>query len=119
MEQDPPKPSLTKLNDELLKPSSAPTEEPKRNSKEFLIERIVSVAEENNLELNISNTKLKRMSKPRLQKMLGEMVEDVVKNEMAAQVGANSTDEGGAATPGGVNGKLRRPQSRRGYGALL
>ena len=93
MEQDPPKPSLTKLNDELLKPSSAPLEEPKRNSKEFLIERIVSVAEENNLELNISNTKLKRMSKPRLQKMLGEMVEDVVKTEMAAQVGANSTDE--------------------------
>ena len=33
------------------------------------------------------------MSKPRLQKMLGEMVEDVVKTEMAAQVGANSTDE--------------------------
>ena len=86
-------PSLSKLNDELLKPSSSPTEEPKRNSKEFLIERIVSVAEENQLELNISNTKLKRMSKPRLQKMLGEMVEDVVKTEMAAQVGASSTDD--------------------------
>ena len=94
MDQDPPKPSLTKLNDELLKPSSTPTEEPKRNSKEFLIERIVSVAEENNLELNISNTKLKRMSKPRLQKMLGEMIEDVVKTEMAAQVNASSTDDG-------------------------
>ena len=94
-DQDPePKPSLSKLNDELLKPSSAPTEDPKRNSKEFLIERICSVAEENNLELSISNTKLKRMSKPRLQKMLGEMIEDMVKSEMAATVGAKSTDDG-------------------------
>ena len=94
-DRDPePKPSMSKLNDELLKPSSAPTEEPKRNSKEFLIERICSVAEENNLELSISNTKLKRMSKPRLQKMLGEMIEDVVKSEMAATVGAKSSDDG-------------------------
>ena len=93
MSEPEPKPSLSKLNDELLKPSSAPTEDPKRNSKEFLIERICSVAEENNLELSISNTKLKRMSKPRLQKMLGEMIEDVVKSEMAATVGAKSTKQ--------------------------
>ena len=42
------------LNDELLRPVQK-TEETKRNTKEFLIDRILSVAEENNLELSISN----------------------------------------------------------------
>ena len=84
--------SLNKLNDELLRPVQK-QEDTKRNTKEFLIARILSVAEENNLELSISNSKLKRMSKERLQKMLGEMIEEVVKSEMAACVGAKSGDD--------------------------
>jgi len=80
------------LNDELLRPVQK-QEDTKRNTKEFLIDRILSVAEENNLELSISNSKLKRMSKERLQKMLGEMIEEVVKSEMAAAVGAKSGDD--------------------------
>ena len=55
--------NIKKLNDELLKKEKAPDDKPKRNSKEFLIEKIVQVAEENDLELNVSNTRLKRMSK--------------------------------------------------------
>ena len=56
--------SLNKLNDDLLRPVQK-QEDTKRNTKEFLIDRILSVAEENNLELSISNSKLKRMSKER------------------------------------------------------
>ena len=50
------------MNDELLK-KEAPEdsdEKPKRNSKEFLIARIVQLADENDLELTMSTTKLKR-----------------------------------------------------------
>ena len=80
--------NIKKLNDELLKKDKAPDDKPKRNSKEFLIDKIVLVAEENDLELNVSNTRLKRMSKEKLQQMLGEMCEDAVKSQMAAAVNA-------------------------------
>ena len=88
-----PKVDFAKLNDELLKKDRDDEEKPRRNTKEALIDRIVQTAEENNLELNVSNTKLKRMSKDALQKLFGEMVEDLVKNEMAAQVGAKSGND--------------------------
>ena len=80
--------NIKKLNDELLKKDKAPDDKPKRNSKEFLIDKIVLVADENDLELNVSNTRLKRMSKEKLQQMLGEMCEDAVKTQMAAAVNA-------------------------------
>ena len=60
--------NIKKLNDELLKKEKTPEgEKPKRNSKEFIIDKIVQVADENDLELNVSNTRLKRMSKEKLQ----------------------------------------------------
>jgi hypothetical protein len=80
--------NILKLNDELLKKEKAPDDKPKRNSKEFLIDKILQVADENNLEINVSNTRLKRMSKEKLQQMLGEMCEDAVKSQMAAAVNA-------------------------------
>ena len=80
--------NIKKLNDELLKKEKAPDDKPKRNSKEFIIEKILQVADENNLEINVSNTRLKRMSKEKLQQMLGEMCEDAVKSQMAAAVNA-------------------------------
>ena len=85
--------NIKKLNDELLKKEKAPDDKPKRNSKEFLIDKIVLVAEENDLELNVSNTRLKRMSKEKLQQMLGEMCEDAVKTQMAAAVNAPGKNE--------------------------
>ena len=81
--------NVKKLNDDLLKKERPVEEKPKRNSKEFLIERIFQVADENDLELNLSSTKLKRMSKDRLQTLLGELCEEAVKTQMAAAVGAN------------------------------
>ena len=93
MEEKTSGPKISKLNDELLKKDRELDDKPKRNSKESIIDKICQLAEENNLELNVSNTKLKRMSKEKLQQMLGEMIEDVVKHEMAKQVNAPSSND--------------------------
>lgn len=85
--------NMAKLNDELLKTDRVPEDKPKRNSKEFIIERIFQVADENELELNLSITKLKRMSKEKLQRLLGELCEEAVKTQMAAAVGAKSGND--------------------------
>ena len=92
MENNEPK-NMAKLNDELLKTDRVPEDKPKRNSKEFIIERIFQVADENELELNLSITKLKRMSKEKLQRLLGELCEEAVKTQMAAAVGAKSGND--------------------------
>ena len=67
---------------------------PKRNTKDALIDRILQMAEENNLEITVSNTKLKRMSKPALQKLLGEMLNECMKKQMAETVKATGTSDG-------------------------
>ena len=82
------------LNEELLNSKGDDEkEEPKRNTKESLIDRILSVCEEHNLELTVSNTKLKRMSKTALQKLLAELVEDLMKKQMAEAVRSPSPNE--------------------------
>ena len=48
------------------------------------------MADENDLELTMSTTKLKRMTKEKLQALLGEMCEEAVKTQMAEAVGARS-----------------------------
>ena len=50
--------SSAALNDELLRKDHKPGS-PRRNTKEFIIEKILAVADENHLELQVSNTKLK------------------------------------------------------------
>ena len=59
---------------------------PKRNSKDDLITKIVTCCEENNVELEFSNTKLR---------LLAAKIEIAMRNTMAAQVGAppNSSDK--------------------------
>lgn len=86
------KEDVSKFNDELLKKEPTDTE-PRRNSKSAIIQRILQIAEENDLELTYSNTKLKRMSKERLQRMLAEILQEAVKNQMAAQVNAPSGND--------------------------
>ena len=93
MEKTPVPPNIKKLNDDLLKKDHVPDEKPKRNSKEFIIEKIFAVCDENNLELNISPTKLKRMSKEKLNVLLGELCEEAVKTQMAEAVGAKSGND--------------------------
>ena len=85
---------IPRLNDELLKkPRVNPDDPPKRNTKDALIDRILLMAEENHLEIMVSNTKLKRMSKPALQKLLGEMLNECMKKQIADAVKAPGTDD--------------------------
>ena len=89
-----PQDVIPKMNEELLKkPRSNPDDPPKRNTKDSLIERIQQIADENNLEMMVSNTKLKRMSKPALQKLLGEMLNECMKKQMAETVHASGTSD--------------------------
>ena len=83
-----------KLNDELLKATEQDVEtaedQPKRNSKDELIGKIISVCADHNLELEHSNSKLRRMTKDQLCKILAEKIEKGVRCQMAAQVGAKA-----------------------------
>ena len=81
-----------KLNDALLvetKEKDEP-EEPKRNSKDDIVGKIINVCADNELELEHSNSKLKRMTKQQLCKILAEKIEDGVRSQMAKQVGAKA-----------------------------
>ena len=78
------------LNNALLSADN-PTEDTnrpaKRNSKESLIDRIITVSEKYDLEVRYSDTKLKRMNKKQLTKVLAEVIEETVKIDMCKQVG--------------------------------
>ena len=81
-----------KLNNELLDTDVAESEsvQPKRNSKDDIIMKIINVCADSQLELEHSNSKLRRMTKDQLCKILAEKIELGVKGQMAAQVGAKS-----------------------------
>ena len=83
------------LNDDLLKASEeCKTEQeiPKKvNSKQGLIDKIVKISEDQNIPLEHSMTKLKRMAKKDLARLLAEMIEKLMRKEMCRQVGV---DEG-------------------------
>ena len=76
------------LNDALL---AAPEEqqEPRRGTKDALISKIVRLHEEQNVPLEVSNTKLKRMSKKELAGLLGSMLQKAATSQMARQVGVD------------------------------
>ena len=61
---------------------------PKRNSKDDLIAKLTQCCEDNEIKLEYSNTKLRRMGKTQLQKLLAEKIEIALRNNMSAQVGA-------------------------------
>ena len=82
------------LNDDLLAAAAGDGEEqqqeedlPKRNTKEDLIHKIVKLCEEQNIELEHSNSKLRRMSKKALGELLAEKLEVGITNAMAEKVG--------------------------------
>ena len=77
-----------KLNNELLKKEDASPAVPKRNSKQELIKKILMVHEENDMTLELSDTKLQRLTKQQLTELLAETIEKAMRNEMARQVGA-------------------------------
>ena len=83
---------MTDLNDELLdslEPDVVEAEQqPKRNSKDDLIGKIISCCADNQIELEYSNSKLRRMTREQLCRVLADKIEKGVKCQMAAQVGA-------------------------------
>ena len=80
--------AATKLNNELLSsPKKETDEKAKRNSKSALIAKILQVTEQYGLELDYSDTKLKRMNKGQLTRVLAEVIEESVKIDMCKQVG--------------------------------
>ena len=85
------------LNDELLAATEevdANLEIPKKsNNKQGLIDKILQVSEKHNIPLEHSQTKLRRMSKRDLTKLLAELIEKMMKKEMARQVGCEGTTD--------------------------
>ena len=80
-----------KLNNELIRATDEDdkkSEKTKRNSKDELIQKIIQLAENNDIPLKMSDTKLRRMNKQQLNELLAEVVETAMRNEMAKQVGA-------------------------------
>ena len=81
-----PEPAAEVLNDELLQPE-AEEKHSKRNSKDDLIRKILRICEEKDIELEESDSKLRRMTKPQLLALLAEKIETAMQNSMAEQVG--------------------------------
>ena len=76
------------LNDALL--HAEPEQlEPRRGTKDALIHKILRLHEEQGVPLEVSNTKLKRMSKKELAGLLGSMLQTATTSEMARQVGCD------------------------------
>ena len=99
-------PDMTELRDELLE-ASAPEppqtdEPPKRNTKQALIDKILEVSSRENIPINHSNTKLKRMSKKELANLLAEIIETGMKKRMARQVGVEDSSDNRAIALGAL-----------------
>ena len=92
---------VSALNDELLdavgceKDVKQTDPGAKRNSKDEIIQKIVKCAEENNITVEHSNTKLRRMTKPQLNQLLVDTVEKSMQCQMAQSVGVskNATEK--------------------------
>ena len=85
------------LNDELLSVQQEVPEGPRRNSKQSLIDKILEISEKENIPLEHSNTKLKRMSKQQLVELCADMVEKGVRNKIARSVGAPDSSDAAIA----------------------
>ena len=84
------------LNEALLAteaPLPSPPEEPKRNSKQALIDKILEISERDGIPIEHSNTKLKRMNKNQLAQLCADLVEKGIRKKMARSVRAESTDD--------------------------
>ena len=81
------------LNDELIgavgEPPCEKTDSAKRNSKDDIIQKVIKCAEEHHITLDYSNTKLRRMTKTQLNKLLAETIEKGMQQQMAEQVGVS------------------------------
>jgi len=97
-------PNFVKLNNDLLR-EEKPDEEkvkPKRNSKEHIIYNILRVVETYELDFPHSDTKMKRLNKEDLTKILAGVMEESVKIDMAKSVGVDPRANGKVVTLGAL-----------------
>ena len=89
------KETFTHENDALLVEEKAEAKDAKRNSKQELIQRILDLVKKNNIEIDYSDSKLKRMTKTQLQEVLGTCMEKIMQSQMAEQLGCDrsATDQ--------------------------
>jgi len=97
-----------RLNNELLsaepvdaKDSKQPVK-PKRNSKDDLTKKILQIVESYHLEFAYSDTKMRRMNKVELQKLLAQVMEQCVKIDMAKAAGVDPRSNGKVITMGAL-----------------
>ena len=83
--------AFTELNDDLLGAATGAPEprEPKRNTKDELIHKIMLLSKERNLTVPHSNTKLRRMTKRQLADLLAELIESAVHDEVCDKAGVS------------------------------
>ena len=103
----------TRMNNELInvaKPDQDESEvkKPKRNSKEELLAKILKVVEKYELDFDYSDTRLKRMNKLELTKLLANVMEDSVKIDMAKSVGVDPRASGKVVDPQSVRHRVRK-----------
>ena len=94
-----------RLSNQLLKadePEKASPSKPKRNSKEAIRQNILKVVEKYDIELQYSDTRLKRMTKEQLTRVLAEVMEESVKIDMAKSVGVDPRAGGKVVTLGAL-----------------
>ena len=93
-----------KLNAELLNATKDEPEvkAPKRNSKDALINNILKVVQQYELDFDVSDTKMKRMNKEQLTKVLAEVMEQSVRVDMAKSVGVDPRGGGKVITLGAL-----------------
>ena len=95
------------LNNELIREAEVDEKKPepakpKRNSKDELLQKILTIVEKYDLEFGYSDTKLKRMNKQELQKILAAVLEQGVKHDMAKAVGVDPRAHGKVVTLGAL-----------------
>ena len=83
------------LREDLLEAAAPPPVEedpaPKRNTKQALIDKILEVSQKENIPLEHSNTRLKRMNKAQLSSLLADIIEKGMRKKMARQVGVDES----------------------------
>jgi len=79
--------TFARENDDLLVEEKAEPKDAKRNSKQELIQRILDLVKKNNIEIDYSDSKLKRMTKAQLQEVLGTVMEKIMQSQMADKLG--------------------------------
>lgn len=94
----------SRLNSELLHANdtnNVPTS-PKRNTKDGLIAKVLKVVSTYELDFEYSDTKLRRMNKTELTKLLARVMEESVKIDMARSVGVDPRANGKVITLGAL-----------------